>query len=498
MGTAPFTAKRGGLFIQPGGPNTACYYLGCHTLGDLTEKEKGVELLRCLNPEGDGWRTVGNTITPPDPVEFSIECRMAKTRSWIQSIEMPASFYVLQSETGRRDNIKNYDAGNVIVHGERTQKTKTNMAHMEEDKTAMVSADWQAYPPVYEVDRLVGERKTTAATDDLNDVWMNPDAHDAASWGTRLYRGQLGLIVGESDAGPALATCLFATDYANTLAPAAADPFAAGQDIRAGKFFYVGQNLRRYLVAMEPPAGGQGMVAYSDDGGATWTQVNIGGAVAGHGGAFGSCLWAPNENFVLLASTLGYIYKSIDGGASFDAVESGTITADGYGCIHADETDTYCVAGAPADIIALSDDGGETWVVSPADTGSGADIISCWRFDEQRMWVGTDDGELWYSGDGGLAWVQQTRFPGPAGGTVSAMYWVNDHIGYVLYTVGGVATLCRTFNGGYDWEVLTTPANSGGRAVMAPAVNLAYIVGDVEAGTGFIARFKSVGMPLLS
>ena len=494
---SPFTAKRGGLFVQPGGPNTEPFYLGCHTLADITESEGAIELLRCFNPEGDGWDVAGNTISPPDPVTFSIETHMMKTRSWIQRMEFPASFYVLQSETGRRDNFKNYDSGMVIADARRSSKTRSGTVAIEEDAASMVSADFEAYPPVYELDEQTVTRQASVATDVLNDIWMNPDAHDYASWGSRLYRGSLGIAGGDSAVGPALATLLFVTEYGDTLTPAGADPMAAGVDLEATRFFYVGKNTRRYVVSMEAPAGAQGLTAYSDDGGAVWTTSNVGGAVAGHGTLNGRALWCPNERFSLLASNLGFIYKSTDGCVTWVAKEEAGIAATLYACVHADPTDTYCIAGGPADAIVLSEDGGESWQVSAAVTGGGGDILCCWRFDENKMFVGTDDGELWYSRDGGVSWTEQTRIPGIGVGDVMDMYWNNEHVGWIAKdTAAPVGAILRTINGGWDWEAITTPTNAGLNAIMAPTVNLCYAVGNLQGGTSFIARSKSVGIDL--
>jgi len=325
------------------------------------------------------------------------------------------------------------------------------------------------------------------ATDALQDVWMNPDAHDYASWGSRLYRGQLGIVAGDSAVGPALATILFASDYANTLTATAADPLVAGEGTMGSKFFYVGKNVRRYIVAQEAPAGAQGNIAYCDTEaalGTTWVVVPIGGAVAGHGANKGTSLWCPNERFLLLAGAAGFIYKSTDGGVTWTAVEDAGIAATEYVCVHADPTDTFCIAGGPADAIVLSEDGGETWQVSAAVTGGGGDILSCWRFDENKMWVSTDDGELWYSNDAGVTWTEQTRFTGTGVGEIRDMYWNNEHVGWMVKdTAGPVGSIVRTMNGGYDWETMTTPVNAGLNAVMAPSVNLCYAVGNLQGGT---------------
>jgi len=60
----------------------------------------------------------------------------------------------------------------------------------------------------------------------------------------------------------------------------------------------------------------QGKVAYSDDDGATWNVKLIGGAADGHGATDGGCLAAVDFNHIWLASALGFIYFSADGGVT--------------------------------------------------------------------------------------------------------------------------------------------------------------------------------------
>jgi hypothetical protein len=67
-----FSSKDGALFIQVNGPNTRPVYAGCITLDDITEPLGDLELNRCFDPNGRGWRTVGQLISPPDPVTTTL------------------------------------------------------------------------------------------------------------------------------------------------------------------------------------------------------------------------------------------------------------------------------------------------------------------------------------------------------------------------------------------------------------------------------------------
>jgi len=74
---AKATSKKGSLFIQPEGPNTEMFYLGCHTMGDLTDSTGGaVTPFYCWDPSGDGWELAGELTSPPDKISFTIDTRV--------------------------------------------------------------------------------------------------------------------------------------------------------------------------------------------------------------------------------------------------------------------------------------------------------------------------------------------------------------------------------------------------------------------------------------
>jgi photosystem II stability/assembly factor-like uncharacterized protein len=251
--------------------------------------------------------------------------------------------------------------------------------------------------------------------------------------------------------------------------------------------FMIGASTRRYLVAKEGTGGAvQGSVAYSDNAGTTWTEVNIGGAAQGHGAKTGRGLWALDSRHIWLAGEGGYIYFSEDGGQTWTAVEAGALTATDYACVHfVDEN--YGMAGAPAGIVVLSSDGGVTWELATAP--SAGDVLCCYRQDVNRMWVGTDDGEIYYSRDGGATWTERTGWTGSGVGTVRDIEFYNELIGFMLYnTAAPLGSVLRTIDGGYTWDVLTTPTNSGLNDIVVANADTVYAVGEANGGTAVILK----------
>lgn len=488
MGDQAFTSKKNGaLWIQPDGPNTEPHYLGCHDLGDLAVPEGGMELLRCFRPDGSGWDVVGSTESPPDPVTLTVTSLLERERDWLERVRCRFAMYILHRDCGQADIFGNYVRGEIVARCRRASRTYAGLVNREEDTSSTLETELEAEPPLLDIDQLKVDRIATTEVNALNAVDANLDSRCYGECGETLDPGDKVVIGADSAVGPATANILFSSDQGVTFAAGAADPFAAGLHAMAVVRFPMGRSTVRILAVQDAPAGGQGHVAYSDDDGATWTVVNLGGAAAGHGVKTGRGLFALDSRHIWLASAVGYIYFSGDGGETWTAQEAGVVTAGNYAAIwFADELNG--IAGAPADVIAVTDDGGATWAAATA-TGGGGDILTVVALDGNRFWIGDDDGKLWFTSDGGATWTQRTGWAGSATGDVVSLYFVNEYQGFMLHnSAAPVGTILRTINGGYDWEALTTPANSGLNHIVAPTGSLAYAVGEANGGTGVILK----------
>lgn len=483
-----YTAKKSGaLWIQPDGPNTKPYFLGCHDVGDLEEPGGGIELIRCFKPDGSGWDVVGQTESPPDPVTLDITGLLFKERDYLEKVRCPFGLYILHRSCGQANVFANYERGEILQRVRRASRTYSGLVMREEDASSTVAVALEAWPPLLDVDSLVVDRMTTSEVNALNGIDANLESRCYGDCGETLDQGEHAVIAADSAAGPATANILFSEDEGLTWAAGAADPFGAGLHAMAVVRFPIGRDTIRILAAEQGVVATQGLVAYSDDDGATWTTVNIGGPAAGHGPITGRSLFALDQLHIWLATRVGYIYFSEDGGETWTAQEAGVVTVTDYYFIHfADGFNG--IAGAAADVIAVTTDGGQTWAAATA-TGGGGEIFCGWALDENRFWVGTDDGTLWFSNDGGTTWTQRTGWTGSATGDIKDLAFVNEYQGFMAYdTAAAVGKILRTIDGGYTWELLTTPTVGALNRLVAPKHNLAYAVGEASGGTGVILK----------
>jgi len=233
------------------------------------------------------------------------------------------------------------------------------------------------------------------------------------------------------------------------------------------------------------------MVTYSDNWGAAWTTVDIGGAAEGHGATRGGGLFALDAQHIWLAGAAGYIYFSEDGGATWVVQDAGLVTAGDYTQVHfVDKSNGMAVAAAG--VVAVTHNGGATWAAGGV---VGAFVLNCVSaIDANRAWVGSAGGNIYYTGDGGTTWTIRTGWVGAGVGAVTDIHFVNDHAGWMLSnTAAPIGTLFRTINGGRNWEAITTPDNDRLNALQAIDENTCYVAGEVVgAGTAFIGKAEAI------
>jgi photosystem II stability/assembly factor-like uncharacterized protein len=476
--------KNGALWIQVNGPNTKPEYLGCHDLGDLTEAEGSIELLRCIQPDGT-WKTVGSTQAPPDPVTASIENLTFGVRDALERLKCEFTLFALFRSGGEANVFDTFIRANILTHARVTSRTDSGIVHHEEDQPSMQSRDIEGWPPILRTGAIELIRQTTSETLDLNDVHtfspldcengIVPGDKAVAAADASIYTGNIQITFNAGD------------DWD----PTAADPFAVGKSAMAVRAFPLTETITRILAVKVAEPGAQGLAKYSDDNGATWTSVNIGGAASGHGAKNGGALCVINQSNIWLASVDGYIWFSEDGGASWTAQTSGDVTTEDALCVNFKKDGVNGMAGFENDVILYTTDGGENWNETTEDTASAGHIMTVAPAGDY-WWAGTDDGKSFYTrnlyGIPGTTWTERS-FTGSGTGTVPSIAFANELIGYMVKnSAAPIGTVLVTINGGYSWKPLQTPQNAGLNAVSIADDSTIYVVGNTEGGTAVILK----------
>jgi photosystem II stability/assembly factor-like uncharacterized protein len=387
----------------------------------------------------------------------------------------PGALIWTQNQCGRVDNFGNYDIGEIVQHITKVGRAFAGVAHHETDTPTTVTIKLEAWPPLLDIDALTLARIATTEVLLGNDVVGNSDLRCTNDCGTTISPGETVVVVPNSAPAAATGNVLFSTDFGETFAAGATDPFGAGFHTKAVCRFPYGTGVR-VVVGRDGLIGGavQGQTAYSDNSGATWTTVNIGTAAAQHGPMYGRSLYALDQYHIWCATNLGYIYKSIDAGLSWVAKEAGTIHVGTNYFVHfADKQ--YGLVGGAAGVMSVTSDGGESWQAGGIPV---AQVAQCgWRMNKNLCWVGMANGALYKSINGGTTWALQTT--GIPAGAFRSMWWCNEYEGFVAYNhTGPLGYIYRTVNGGVSWEPLNYVTNVGLNSVWAASPSLVFAVGE--------------------
>jgi hypothetical protein len=259
-----------------------------------------------------------------------------------------------------------------------------------------------------------------------------------------------------------------------------------------------------WIYAITRPIGGsptfQAEVVYSTDGGVTWANVTITGLSAaavptaidvvggylvvlvnsaeahywapidpdtGAPGAWTAVtagyvssagprdLWVASPTEVWIVGDSGYIYRSRDITASVTPIVAGTLTAQSYRRVHGVES-TIVAVGASGEI-AITLNGGATWATPQTTFPINGTLTAVAVKDETHFWVaggsgGAGSGRLFYTLNGGKAWLEDTEATASAALEIQDIVFPTDHVGYVAFTVTGPeARIACTVDGGDSW-----------------------------------------------
>lgn len=478
-----FKTKNGSLWILPNGPNTAPVYLGCHDLDELTESLGGIDtLIQVFDHKHGGWRILGDTESAPEMVESTITTYVAKTADYLESIKnCRFPLVVNQYECGDPDVFDNYIRSFGVRKTKITERGLTGLVHRTEDSASEQSFGVQAWPPVYRLFRPTSTRVTSAEAQNLLGINACGDVRCADGCGAAQNACTV-LWQVSAAAGGASANVYYSLDAGVTWTATAADPFGVAENIAGPACFQISSTVTRILVARATTdAGNPAEVAYSDDTGATWTTVNVGTTNAEFC-VSSQALFAYDQYNIWMGSSGGRIYFSNNGGVTWAVSDTGTIAAN-VRSIHALDQNRVFACGDGDDIaFSVNHAGLRTWTAEA--TGSAAQLNTIHMVSANRIWCGTATGLLYYSVDGGANWTARA-FSGSGAGATIKVAFVDELNGWLVHnTAAPVGRYLRTRNGGYSWELFTTPFVNAGLTDFVPcSENELWAVGNVSAGT---------------
>lgn len=439
-----YTSKNNGaLWIAPNGPNTKPEYLPCHDLEDIAESNGSITLIQCVNDRGE-FETIGTTQSPPEPTTTTLGTYIGRVADWIETVSCPFPLYVMLRGCGKASIFENWERGMLLQVRNVASRTRSGLVRISEDTPAMHTFDIEAYPGVIDFFRLSSiPQVTDTLTGNINSIrfldevgcWDNGcSTNGVCDIGVMAHS-----LVPQVLLSPALSGT---TQWTAT----AADPFGALESAADVAIFKIGRSATRILAVRGTTDVAAALeVAYSDDNGATWTSVTV-GSTLGEFAVKKGALQVLTSYDIYVVSNLGRIYKSEDGGLTWDVKENAGITVTAYQAIHMANPNVGFAVGA-AGLVVRTTDGGKTW--GQVGVTGATNLLSVFALTETRVWAGGTLGKLYYSTDGGATWSLR-QLPDPDTADVMDQDWANDYFGVIAH--GQIVQF--TINGGYSWETI--------------------------------------------
>lgn len=242
--------------------------------------------------------------------------------------------------------------------------------------------------------------------------------------------------------------------------------------------------LGTYLVVVSNDFGGLAYATLTEFDGTTdpeFTGVTTGFNASG----------APNDiwsvgNFAFVVGNGGYIYTMSEPTGGATVLDAGVAVSDNLNAVHALSKDFAVAVGNASSIVKI--DGLSAEEIAPP-TGVEVNYNCVWVKSESEWFIGTSNGKLYYTLDGGQSWSEKT-FPGSGSGVVRDIQFAKDSVAYLSHsTSGSVGRILESVSGGNNWIVAprnpgTLPANDRVTALAACPDDVNFVVGVGLADDG--------------
>ena len=498
------------LFIQDNGIGTVFNLYDCQALPEWSRGRGDTTRVKVKSPTEYGkYRVKATALGAWEDPTFTVNAYTSDDEDWLLDLDCPVDF---QEVFGRCNSPSDLTAYSKIRHFYRatlTEQGETDVDFLGEEEVASVQiqTSWSAEDVVTILTVGTNEQRTgVTETQAFNDIAFLAEGRCEGDCGREIEDGQWGVAVADSTYGAATANVWYTDDKGASWNLCAVDPFAANDANISACVILPGELAPRFIVFRGNVYGSYGArCSISDDWGATWSEVDMGGNTNGSyiNGAFKfgvGLIWAVGNG--------GYIYYSEDRGDTWTEI-SNTTTGVGVELwdIHSPPDDSAVVyAVGNSNTIIYSLDSGESWT---AGTGPNeVDLKALVAVDvdsEYKVYVGgdldTNEECLWVSHDRATTWTALT-FTGSttADSTVrrfrQAARAGRQHKAFIhgvsastaRYGAGTSMRLFRTLDGGGSFERMDLVENNGLNGLSVVDINHVWACGEVVDGLAEIQR----------
>lgn len=476
--------SKGGLFVQEA-PDDSFTFLTKVGVGAITVPKPDREARYEPGAMAGKFNIAGFIEGEPSEGSVTLTRPLSSVQNWLLEQTCPFQAMVSIPCRGGRSLWENYWLQVLLFQAqvESGEIEESVVLEPGENDRILTSADIIA-ADVKLIYSLDGTTQTTETTTSGYAIEVFPEQCESecaelikkgqVAWGALVSAGYL-----------AADSVIYTEDYGATWEATAADPFEGNRDCNdimliptSGDYGY------RVIVAGSGDPGHHAEISYTDDLGASWTDVEVGEmnsqAINGLALDYKGRIWAVASD--------GMIYRSDDNGVSWELIDDATTANDLYEIVFYDEYTAMAVG--ESNTVLVSEDGGDTWTsVTGPSAGNDLYCIDVNYFG--HFYVGAADDALYMTDDEGDEWTEVRDF---GSGAIKSIDFESDlrYGGWLVRNDGsGDGYTYRSRDGGNTWDLLETLTNSGLEDIAAIDFNEALEIGDAHGGTTFVAKYAA-------
>jgi hypothetical protein len=503
--TSIFSNKDTRTWVQEDGVGEAFVLYGCHALTNWSRDYGETTYIKCKSPDEYGKKDIKETIQgDPDEPTFTVEAFTSQELDFLLGLDCPIDWQVHFGSCSSPSDFTGFVKIRQFYQSTKTSESESDVDYIgdEEDGEIRISVEFSS-EDIVEIVQVSVTQSNNGVTEaqGFNDIAFLRTARCEGDCGAEIRACYWGVAVADSNYGVATANVWYTQDRGGTWTVCAVDPFSATDANLSSCVILPGTTAPRIIVFRGNVSGIYGARAsISDDWGATWTEVDMGGVVDGSNvnGAY-----AYSSGLIFAVGNAGYMWYSEDRGASWTEV-TGTTTGVSVELwdVHTPDGVNIFICGSDDTIITSSEgpDGAWSDITGPADGTE--NLYTIQSPTQYRLIVGgeVDAGTecLWISADGGTTWTA-SAFTGSTAGVVRRVRLSDkakrNHYVMIHGTNNGATRrwgpgtsfyFHRTLDGGANWLRENLITNNGLNGLAVCNINRAFAAGETVGGIGEI------------
>jgi photosystem II stability/assembly factor-like uncharacterized protein len=493
--------------VQPDGVGTAFVLYSCHALTNWSRDYGETTYLKCKSPDEYGVKVIKETIPgDPDQPTFTVNAFTSQEEDFLLAIDCTMDFQVFYGACSSPADQSGYTKIRHFYRASKTSESEDDIDFIGDEEYAGItlSVEFSA-EDVVEILQVVVSQANSGVTEiqGFNDIAMLKTARCEGDCGAEIKACYWGVAVADASYGVATANVWYTNDGGASWNLCAVDPFSENSANCSSCVILPGTTTPRIIVFRGNVSGSYGARAsISDDWGASWSEVNMGGNT---NGSYINAAFAYSAGMIMTVGNGGYIYYSEDRGTNWTEQTDTTtgVTVELWDIHTADGTNVF--ACGDNNTVIVSGDGLDSWADATGPADATENLYTIQAPTQYRVICGGQvdgNGEcLWISTDGGTVWTNNA-FTGST--TVSTavrrvriatlapeQHYVMIHGTETVstrYGAGSSFYFFRTLDGGAIWTRENLIANNALNGLSVCTINKAWAAGETVGGIAEIQK----------